>query len=255
MGRRFANTKLDVYRRHCRGHDPGGREDQRRDSHQSGHDGAHYRAAVCADGLGVYETQSGNKKAAGHAYRTAKRSGGQRACQTAARLGAESAVSRRAKAHDRLVLREQGPQRGGAYLRANADGALRAGIFWRRANFRSIVIMLLRQPLMELGSRRPTGNLCEYRLGSAYAGESRPFRRGCMSAGLLAFFIALFASMMLAVPVRELALRVGMVDLPGPRKVHLHPIPLLGGLAMYGGVMLAIIFAFDGPARPHSPGN
>ena len=39
-----------------------------------------------------------------------------------------------------------------------------------------------------------------------------------MSAGLLAFLIALFASMVLTVPVRALALRVGMVDLPGPRK-------------------------------------
>jgi UDP-GlcNAc:undecaprenyl-phosphate/decaprenyl-phosphate GlcNAc-1-phosphate transferase len=47
---------------------------------------------------------------------------------------------------------------------------------------------------------------------------------------------------------------VGMVDLPGPRKVHLQPIPLLGGLAMYGGVMLAIIFAFDGAARAQSVG-
>jgi UDP-GlcNAc:undecaprenyl-phosphate/decaprenyl-phosphate GlcNAc-1-phosphate transferase len=75
-----------------------------------------------------------------------------------------------------------------------------------------------------------------------------------MSAGLLAFFIALVASMMLTVPVRALALRVGMVDLPGPRKVHLQPIPLLGGLAMYGGVMLAIIFAFDGAARAQSAG-
>ena len=70
-----------------------------------------------------------------------------------------------------------------------------------------------------------------------------------MSAGLLAFFIALFGSMALTLPVRALALRVGMVDFPGPRKVHLQPIPLLGGLAMYGGVMLAIIFAFDGAAR------
>jgi UDP-GlcNAc:undecaprenyl-phosphate GlcNAc-1-phosphate transferase len=75
-----------------------------------------------------------------------------------------------------------------------------------------------------------------------------------MSAGVLAFFIALFASMMLTVPVRALALRVGMVDVPGPRKVHRQPIPLLGGLAMYGGVMLAIIFAFDGAARQQSVG-
>jgi UDP-GlcNAc:undecaprenyl-phosphate/decaprenyl-phosphate GlcNAc-1-phosphate transferase len=70
-----------------------------------------------------------------------------------------------------------------------------------------------------------------------------------MPAGLLAFFIALFASLMLTVPVRALALRVGMVDLPGPRKVHMSPIPLLGGLAMYGAVVLAILFTFSGPAR------
>src|SRR6516165_12436637 len=70
-----------------------------------------------------------------------------------------------------------------------------------------------------------------------------------MSSGLLAFLIALSASLVLTVPVRALAIRVGMVDLPGPRKVHLKPIPLLGGLAMYGGVILAILIAFDGPAR------
>lgn len=70
-----------------------------------------------------------------------------------------------------------------------------------------------------------------------------------MAAGLLAFVIALGASLMLTVPVRALALRVGMVDLPGPRKVHLRPIPLLGGLAMYGGVVLAILLTFQGLAR------
>src|SRR3989440_6890234 len=70
-----------------------------------------------------------------------------------------------------------------------------------------------------------------------------------MAAGLLAFFIALFASLVLVVPVRALALRVGMVDLPGPRKVHLKPIPLLGGLAMYAAVLIAVLFVFSGPAR------
>jgi UDP-GlcNAc:undecaprenyl-phosphate/decaprenyl-phosphate GlcNAc-1-phosphate transferase len=70
-----------------------------------------------------------------------------------------------------------------------------------------------------------------------------------MSAGLLAFLIAASASLLLTVPVRALAIRVGMVDLPGPRKVHLKPIPLLGGLAIYGGVMLAILIVFDGAAR------
>ncbi len=75
-----------------------------------------------------------------------------------------------------------------------------------------------------------------------------------MSAGLLAFLIAFSATLVLTVPVRALAIRVGMVDLPGPRKVHLKPIPLLGGLAMYSGVMLAVLIAFDGPARAQSFG-
>ena len=75
-----------------------------------------------------------------------------------------------------------------------------------------------------------------------------------MAAGLFAFFIALFASLTLVVPVRALALRVGMVDLPGPRKVHLTPIPMLGGLAMYAAVVIAVLFAFNGPARAQIAG-
>ena len=75
-----------------------------------------------------------------------------------------------------------------------------------------------------------------------------------MSSGLLAFLIGLSASLFLTVPVRALAIRVGMVDLPGPRKMHRTPIPLLGGLAIYGGVMLAIFSVFDGPARAQSFG-
>jgi UDP-GlcNAc:undecaprenyl-phosphate/decaprenyl-phosphate GlcNAc-1-phosphate transferase len=70
-----------------------------------------------------------------------------------------------------------------------------------------------------------------------------------MAAGLLAFFIALFASMMLVVPVRAFALRMGMVDLPGPRKVHLTPIPMLGGLAIYAAVVIAVLLSFTGPTR------
>lgn len=60
--------------------------------------------------------------------------------------------------------------------------------------------------------------------------------------------------MMLVVPVRAFALRVGMVDLPGPRKVHLTPIPLLGGLAIYAAVVIAVLLAFTGPARTQIAG-
>jgi UDP-GlcNAc:undecaprenyl-phosphate GlcNAc-1-phosphate transferase len=75
-----------------------------------------------------------------------------------------------------------------------------------------------------------------------------------MAAGLLAFFVSLIASLILVVPVRAFALRVGMVDLPGPRKVHLTPIPLLGGLAIYAAVVIAVLLAFNGPARAQIAG-
>jgi UDP-GlcNAc:undecaprenyl-phosphate/decaprenyl-phosphate GlcNAc-1-phosphate transferase len=75
-----------------------------------------------------------------------------------------------------------------------------------------------------------------------------------MAAGLLAFFIALFASLVLVEPVRALALRVGMVDLPGPRKVHHAPIPLLGGLPIYVAVVIAVLPAFQEPARAQIAG-
>lgn len=69
-----------------------------------------------------------------------------------------------------------------------------------------------------------------------------------MNASLIAFSVGLIASMGLTVPVRQLALRVGMVDHPGPRKVHVEPMPLLGGLAIYLGVLIALLVSLDGPA-------
>jgi len=69
-----------------------------------------------------------------------------------------------------------------------------------------------------------------------------------MNTGLIAFAVGLLASLGLTVPVRQLALRVGMVDHPGPRKVHLQPMPLLGGLAIYCGVLIALLVSMGGPA-------
>ena len=76
-------------------------------------------------------------------------------------------------------------------------------------------------------------------------------------ADLIAFGVALLASLGITIPVRHFALRMGMVDKPGPRKVHVNPIPLLGGLAIYIGVILAVTVwyavsakhTFKGPVR------
>lgn len=55
-----------------------------------------------------------------------------------------------------------------------------------------------------------------------------------------AFAIALMASFALTWPVRQFALHAGFVDQPSPRKVHLRPIPLLGGMAIYAGFVIAV---------------
>jgi UDP-GlcNAc:undecaprenyl-phosphate/decaprenyl-phosphate GlcNAc-1-phosphate transferase len=69
------------------------------------------------------------------------------------------------------------------------------------------------------------------------------------STTIVAFGVALIASLGITVPVRQLALHLGMVDYPGPRKLHLTPMPLLGGLAIYFGFVLAMMVAVGGQAH------
>jgi UDP-GlcNAc:undecaprenyl-phosphate/decaprenyl-phosphate GlcNAc-1-phosphate transferase len=56
----------------------------------------------------------------------------------------------------------------------------------------------------------------------------------------IAFAIALMASFALTWPVRQFALHAGFVDQPNARKVHLMPMPLLGGVAIYAGFVIAV---------------
>lgn len=69
---------------------------------------------------------------------------------------------------------------------------------------------------------------------------------------LLVAATALIASLSLTPAVLRLALHFGAVDLPGPRKLHLAPTPLWGGLAIYAGSFVAVLlFAWqlDAAAR------
>jgi UDP-GlcNAc:undecaprenyl-phosphate/decaprenyl-phosphate GlcNAc-1-phosphate transferase len=66
---------------------------------------------------------------------------------------------------------------------------------------------------------------------------------------VLTFAIALVATLGITVPVRSLAIHYGLVDQPGPRKVHLKPIPLLGGIAIYLGFVLAILATLHNESR------
>jgi UDP-GlcNAc:undecaprenyl-phosphate GlcNAc-1-phosphate transferase len=67
-----------------------------------------------------------------------------------------------------------------------------------------------------------------------------------MTAGLLTFAVALVASLVITLPVRQFAVHIGMVDQPGPRKIHLQPIPLLGGIAIYTSVLLGLVVSKSG---------
>jgi UDP-GlcNAc:undecaprenyl-phosphate GlcNAc-1-phosphate transferase len=62
---------------------------------------------------------------------------------------------------------------------------------------------------------------------------------------LLIFTTALIFSVLATPVLRRVALRIGVVDAPSSRKIHVSPVPLLGGAAIYLGFMLALILFGD----------
>lgn len=72
---------------------------------------------------------------------------------------------------------------------------------------------------------------------------------------LLIFAIAFAATALFVPPVRRFAKAHGIVDEPGPRRVNRRPVPRLGGVAMFGGLLVAIIveYAFERMGIWHGP--
>jgi UDP-GlcNAc:undecaprenyl-phosphate GlcNAc-1-phosphate transferase len=62
-----------------------------------------------------------------------------------------------------------------------------------------------------------------------------------VTAYLLIFASALAMAVGGTPIVRRVALRLGVIDQPATRKVHVSPIPLLGGVAIYGAFIAAIL--------------
>lgn len=60
---------------------------------------------------------------------------------------------------------------------------------------------------------------------------------------LLGFAIALAISYFITLFIEKLAIRVGAVDLPNKRKIHVEPIPRFGGLAIYISFSLSLLIA------------
>ena len=60
---------------------------------------------------------------------------------------------------------------------------------------------------------------------------------------LLAFAVSLLAAYVMTPPVKRFAEKVGAIDVPKDnRRVHDHPIPRMGGLAIFIGFVLSLIF-------------
>lgn len=66
---------------------------------------------------------------------------------------------------------------------------------------------------------------------------------------LAIFLIALVVTFVVTPLVRRFAIRRGLVDRPGGRKVHESPIPRLGGVAIFAGVAIAIGLQIAGELR------
>ncbi|HEY9069681.1 MAG TPA: MraY family glycosyltransferase [Candidatus Ozemobacteraceae bacterium] len=64
-----------------------------------------------------------------------------------------------------------------------------------------------------------------------------------MKALIGAFFLAWMLGLILVPMVRRMAIKLGLVDRPGSRKIHRHPVPRIGGLALYtAGILGALPF-------------
>ncbi len=62
-----------------------------------------------------------------------------------------------------------------------------------------------------------------------------------MRAVLAIFLVALMISALSTPQIRRLAVSLGFVDLPADRKLHAEAIPLLGGIAIVGGTLVALL--------------
>ncbi len=67
-----------------------------------------------------------------------------------------------------------------------------------------------------------------------------------MRAAIAVFFIALAISALSIPPIRRVAVALGFVDAPARRKLHSTPMPLLGGLAIFGGAIVAVLVVYGG---------
>jgi UDP-GlcNAc:undecaprenyl-phosphate GlcNAc-1-phosphate transferase len=73
-------------------------------------------------------------------------------------------------------------------------------------------------------------------------GVAEPTGGGWLTV-VFVFLVALFFTWRFIPHVRRFALKVGWADLPNERRLNREPLPNAGGLALYAGVVLALVAA------------
>jgi len=68
----------------------------------------------------------------------------------------------------------------------------------------------------------------------------------------IAFFISLISAFLLTYPVKKIALKFKVVDFPNYRKIHKKVTPRLGGLSIFLGASLGVLYLH--PHHEHLPG-
>lgn len=68
---------------------------------------------------------------------------------------------------------------------------------------------------------------------------------------IIAFLITLISTFILVIPVKKIAVKFDFMDRPSKRKIHKHPTPRLGGLAIFLGVALGLLYLR--PSDPEMP--
>ncbi len=59
---------------------------------------------------------------------------------------------------------------------------------------------------------------------------------------MIASFIALISTFFLTFPIKKIAIKFQIVDFPNQRKIHIKPTPLMGGLAIFLGAALGLLY-------------
>lgn len=63
---------------------------------------------------------------------------------------------------------------------------------------------------------------------------------------IIVFVVALSITAFSTPWIRKIAIGAGFVDAPNGRKVHTAPMPLLGGIGIFAGAVLAVVLAYEG---------